>query len=145
MYLSTFWQEIKGNFWKEHKTMDNKGVVEKRRHKRFRSKDFAYAAFRSQSMKIGQIVDISKGGLAFHYIADGDQINGARELEIYLATNGFHMKDIPFNTVSDFVLPSEFPLSTIIMRRRGVQFGELSKFQETQLGYLLENHTVGEV
>jgi len=125
--------------------MDSKGVIEKRKHKRFRSKEFAYAAFRSQNMKIGQIVDISKGGLAFHYIADGDQINGARELEIYLAVNGFHMEAVPFNTVSDFVLPNEFPLSTVIMRRRGVQFGGLTKFQKTQLGYLLENHTVGEV
>jgi hypothetical protein len=125
--------------------MGSKEVIEKRKHKRFRSKESAYAAFGSDTMKIGQIVDISMGGLAFHYIADGDQINGARELEIYLASNGFHMEDVPFNTVSDFVLPSEFPLTTIIMRRRGVQFGELTQFQETQLGYLIQNYTVGEV
>jgi hypothetical protein len=125
--------------------MDSKKVVEKRKHKRFRSKDLAYAAFGSKAMKIGQIIDISLGGLAFQYIADGDQINGARELEIYLATNGFHIKDIPFNTISDIALPKEFSLSTIIMRRRGVQFGMLTKFQKTQLGYLIEYHTVGEV
>jgi hypothetical protein len=56
--------------------MDSKKVVEKRKHKRFRSKDLAYAAFGSKAMKIGQIIDISLGGLAFQYIADGDQITG---------------------------------------------------------------------
>jgi hypothetical protein len=125
--------------------MDSKEVLEKRRHQRFRSKESAYAAFGSETLKVGQIVDISMGGLAFHYIADGSQINGARELEIYLAGNGFHMTEVPFNTISDFAIPSEFPLSTIIMRRRGVQFGELNQLQESQLGFLIQNYTVGEV
>jgi len=124
--------------------MDSEEVIEKRRHKRFRSKESAYAAFGNHAMKIGHIVDISMGGLAFHYIADGDQINGACELEIYLAHNGFHMSEVPFNTVSDFMLPSEFPISTIVMRRRGVQFGELSEQQVSQLGYLIQNYTEGE-
>ena len=125
--------------------MESEEVIEKRRHKRFRSKESAYASFGNHAMKIGQIVDISMGGLAFHYIADGDQINGSRKLEIYLAHNGFHMREVPFNTISDFILPSEFPISTIIMRRRGVQFGELSEQQVSQLGYLIQNYTEGEV
>ena len=125
--------------------MDSKEVVEKRKHMRFRSKDHAYAAFRSHTIKTGQIVDISKGGLAIHYIADGDQINDSHELEIYFANNGFHMKEVPFNTISDFELTSEFRFSSIIMRRRGVQFGELNQFQVSQLGYLIQNYTVGEV
>jgi len=124
--------------------MDSKEVVEKRKHKRFRSQDLAYAAFESDTLKIGQIVDISMGGLAFHYIADGDPINESRELEIYLASNSLHMKEVPFNTISDFELTSEFPFRFIIMRRRGVQFGELTQFQEAQLGYLIQNYTVGE-
>ncbi len=124
--------------------MEGKEPFEKRKHKRFRLKDLTYAAFGSRAMKIGQIVDISMGGLAFHYIADGDQINNVHELEIYLATNGFHMTEVPFTTVSDFLLPSEFPLSTIIMRRCGVQFGELNEQQVSQLGYLIQNHTLGE-
>ena len=124
--------------------MDSEEVIEKRRYKRFRSKESAYAAFGNHAMKIGQIVDISMGGLALHYIADGEQINESQELEIYMAHNGFHMTDVPFNTISDFALPSEFPLTTIIMRRRGVQFGELSELHISQLGYLLQNYTEGE-
>jgi len=125
--------------------MDGKGVADKRKHKRFRSQDLAFAAFGSHSKEIGQIMDISRGGLAFLYISDGDQINESRELEIYLANNGFHLKEVPFNTISDFELTSEFPLSSIIMRRRGVQFGELTQDHVSLLGYFIQNHTVGEV
>ena len=126
--------------------MGNKEIIEKRRHKRFRSIESAYAAFGSEALKIGQIVDISMGGLAFHYMADGDHINGARELEIYLTHNhGFHMTEVPFNTVSDFVIPNEFPYTTIVMRRRGVEFGELNETQVSQLGFLIQNYTEGEI
>ncbi len=125
--------------------MDGKGVAVKRKHKRFRSQDLAFAAFGSQSMEISEIIDISKGGLAFRYISDGNQVNKSRELEIYLANNRFHLKEVPFNTISDFELTSEFPLSSIIMRRRGVQFGKLTQDQVSQLGYFIQNHAVGEV
>jgi len=125
--------------------MDSKELVDKRKHKRFRSQDLAFAAFGSHIKEIGQIMDISMGGLAFRYIADGDQLNESHELEIYLANNGFHLKEVPFNTISDFELTSEFPLSSIIMRRRGVQFGELPQTRVSQLEYFIQNHTVGEV
>jgi len=125
--------------------MDSKEIVDKRKHTRFRSQDLAFAAFGSHSKEIGEIIDISMGGLAFLYIADGDQINESRELEIYLAKDDFHLKEVPFNTISDFELPNEFPTSSIIMRRRGVQFGDLRQDQVSQLGYFNRNHTVGEV
>jgi len=125
--------------------MDSKEIVDKRKHTRFRSQDLAFAAFGSHSKEIGEIIDISMGGLAFLYIADGDQINESRELEIYLAKDDFHLKEVPFNTISDFELPNEFPTSSIIMRRRGVQFGDLRQDQVSQLGYFIRNHTVGEV
>jgi len=125
--------------------MDSKEVVDKRKHKRFRSQDLAFVALGSHSREIGQIIDISRGGLAFRYIADGDRLNESRELEIYLAKYGFHLEKVPFNTISDFELTSELPLSSIIMRRCGVQFGELTQDQVSQLGYFIQNHTVGEV
>jgi len=125
--------------------MDGKGIANKRKHTRFRSQDLAFAAFGAYSKEIGEIIDISMGGLAFLYIADGDQINESRELEIYLANNGFHLKEVPFTTISDFELTSEFPTSFIIMKRCGVQFGELTQTQVSQLGYFIQNHTVGEV
>lgn len=125
--------------------MDSKEVVDKRKHKRFRSQDLAFAAFGSNSKEIGEIIDISRGGLAFRYISDGDQVNESAELEIYLAKYGFHLEMVPFNTISDFELPNEFPTSSIIMRRRGVQFGELTQDQVSQLGYFIQNHTVGDV
>jgi len=76
--------------------MDSKKVVDNRKHKRFRSQDLAFAAFGSNSKEIGEIIDISdisRGGLAFRYISDGDQINESAELDIYLANNSFNLED----------------------------------------------------
>ena len=76
--------------------MDGKGIANKRKHTRFRSQDLAFAAFGAYSKEIGEIIDISdisRGGLAFRYISDGDQINESAELDIYLANNSFNLED----------------------------------------------------
>lgn len=125
--------------------MDRKELVEKRKHRRFCLKDLAFAAFGSHAKGIGKIIDISRGGLSFRYIADGDQLNESFELEIYLANNGFHLKEVPSKTISDLEITSEFPTSSITMRRCGVQFGELTQNQVSQLECFIQNHTVGEV
>jgi len=124
--------------------MDTTEVADKRKHTRFRPQDLAFAAFRSHAMKIGDIIDISRGGLAFCYISNGDQVTESGELEIFVAKYGFHLEKVPFTTISDFELPNEIPTSSIIMSRCGVQFGELTKTQVSQLGYFIQNHTVGE-
>jgi hypothetical protein len=87
--------------------MDRKELVGKRKHKRFRSQDLAFAAFGPHVKEIGQIVDISRVGLAFRYIAYGDQLNESCELEVYLANNGFHLKKVPFKTISDIEIASD--------------------------------------
>ena len=59
---------------------DNK---ERRSFKRFRAKEGAFAVLRPQCTKLGQIVDISEGGLAFHYASTGNQKNGEHEVDIF--------------------------------------------------------------
>lgn len=124
-----------------------KEVDERRKHKRFQVQNGAFAVFTAFSwphstQKLGQIIDIGMGGLAFSYIASEEPSNGSLELSIFLAENRFHLRNIPFETISD-VETNEVPFSSITMKRSGVQFGELTPNQISQLKYFISNHTIG--
>ena len=45
-----------------------KRTIERRRHKRYKAVEGAYAAISPHSHKLGQVIDISMGGLSFKYI-----------------------------------------------------------------------------
>jgi hypothetical protein len=118
-------------------------VVERRKHKRFHAKDGTFAVLRPQwpySTKIGQIIDISMGGLAFSDVAGEDQPNRSYELDILLAEHSFHLTKIPFETIWDQEA-EQLPSSTLSMRRCGVQFGELTRNQKSQLEYFVWHYT----
>jgi hypothetical protein len=84
------------------------------------------------------------GGLAFTYITSEEPPNVSLELSIFLAWNRFHLRRIPFETISD-AETNEVPFSSINMKRSGVQFGELTPSQISQLKYFIRNYTTGEV
>lgn len=128
---------------------NNKEVVERRKHKRFQVKENAFVVFEAQSRphsttKVGQITDISIGGLAFRYFASEEQSNGSFELGIFLAYNGFHLRQIPFEAIWD-VETEKVRTSSITVRKSGVQFGEMTHDQISGLEYLIQNHSKAEV
>jgi hypothetical protein len=119
--------------------------VERRKHRRFQAQDGALVALRLHVSKlVGQIVDISKGGLAFRYIDIGDRPRGSFQLDILLEKSGFLLEKVPAKTISDSEMPEESPYSSTTTRRQGVQFGELTNNQKSQLEYFIRNHTVGQ-
>jgi hypothetical protein len=118
---------------------------ERRQDPRYRAQDFAFAVFRAHVSKLGQIMDISRSGLAFRYIAAKEWSNGLFEIDIFLADNGFYLYNLSVRTISDFEIANETALSSVAMRRRGMQFVELNQSQTYQLDYFIQNHTVGEV
>ena len=81
-----------------------KEMVERRKHKRFKVQGSAFVVLGAppwpHSTKVGQIIDMSMHGLAFSYIADEGQSNSSFELGIFLADNSFHLRQIPFETIS---------------------------------------------
>ena len=114
---------------------------ERRKHKRFKAAQGAYAVLGPEKSKLGQIKDISMGGLAFQYLADEARPNGAGELDIIIRQNNYSIKNIPIQTVSDFELTRENAFSTIRLRQQGVQFGKLTSDQTSQLEFILKHHT----
>ncbi|MDM7918281.1 MAG: PilZ domain-containing protein [Methanosarcina sp.] len=109
--------------------MDEQNQKEQRVHERFRVKDGVFAVIRKDNdtkLTVGQIIDISQGGMSFKYLANSEPIDGVHKLDIYSSGNGAQLKDITFRVVTDFRMDSPFPFSTVFMRRGGLQFQDMS-------------------
>ena len=120
--------------------------AEQRKQKRFRVKQGAFAGLGHQFRPVGQIIDISTGGLSFRYVASKDRTNGSSTLKIALTTDSsFHFDKVPVIPVWDLAIPSAFSGGSITMRQSGVQFGELTVDQKFDLGYFIQKHTADEV
>ena len=119
--------------------------TERRRKKRFKAAEGAFAALVNHHSKLGQIQNISTAGLAFSYIEDQVQSDDAHELKIIIGNRGLYLDKIPFRKIFDFEIDSEYSFSSIKMRQIGLQFGELTAEQQNRLHDFIRKHTVGEV
>ena len=115
-----------------------------REHLRFRAKDLTFVKLVSGSdVDVAQMTDISKGGLSFRYFLDEKQPQDYSDLGIFMSDNDFAIDQILFETVSNTVSNSS-QFSSIVMKRCGVQFKNLTAEQTSMLEYYLLNHTMGE-
>lgn len=120
-----------------------KRTIERRRNKRYKAVEGAYAAISPNSHKLGQIIDVSMGGLSFKYIdTSGDQAgNGQLQDEsIFLSSMGYYVGDLPFKTVSDYEVTNAPSFSSMKVRKRHVKFSDLSFKQLFDLDYYLRNN-----
>ncbi len=122
---------------------------ERRKHKRFQSKTKTFAAFfgPDSNRKIGEIINMSTGGIAFRYLNYEKQPYGIIssdtpvELDIFWNGDGYSMGTVPVKTISDSVLSELSPLSCIAMRHCRMKFTELTRYQEMQLEHFIEKHS----
>ena len=128
-----------------NRTKNHLRAVDKRRFRRFQAPQNAFALLRGPDGRLGQIIDISKGGLAFRYVGNGAQPKRSFQMDIFLANNGFRMEKVSFRTVSDFEVSKQGLANSVIMRRRGVQFDELNQEDASRLDYFIENYALGAV
>jgi hypothetical protein len=117
---------------------------EQRIHKRFQVQEGVFVLIRNDSSILGQIKNISRGGLAFTYIANGEKVNELFDVDIFLRDYGFYLKDVPSKKVADFHVNNKLPFSSFIIRQIGVQFGELKKSQLLQLDNFIQKYTKNE-
>ena len=116
---------------------------ELRFHKRFGASQGTLAAFltpaRQSLIKLGHIIDISKGGLSMRYIGVEDEEWEVPELLILgKETCHIHLSPLPVRIVYDFELTDE-SAGLLLVKRCGVEFGDLTSRQE----YLLDEFLAG--
>ncbi len=125
--------------------------MERRKHKRFKVQKGVYVTLKVQkgvyvTLKdlyyiIGQLVDISKGGGAFLYVANGERINGRFNIDLFSGTDAINLRNMPFKTISDFSQNNEPPIAYGKVRRCGGQFDNLTQTQKSQLDYFIKSYT----
>ena len=118
-------------------------IVERRKHKRFRTLQDSYVAVRPAYLKLGRVIDIGLGGLTFRYMAEEHPPDLSSQLDIFLASQDFYLDNVPFETISDSQAGA-ISFSSVSMRDCSVQFRELTAYQSGRLKYFIENHTIGE-
>ena len=125
-----------------------KRTVERRKNKRYKAVEGAYAAISPNSHKLGQIIDVSMGGLSFKYIDTSNDDTGDRQVQeetIFLSSMGYYVGDLPFKTISDYEVTNAPSFSSMKVRKRHVQFADLSFKQLFDLDYYLRNNVSEQV
>ena len=121
--------------------------AERRKHKRFQIKIRTFAAFfgPDSNRKIGEIINMSTGGMAFRYLNYEKEPYGIIssdnpvELDIFWNGDGYSLGKVPVKTISDSVISQISPISFIAMRHCRMKFIELTPFQELQLEHYIKN------
>ena len=101
----------------------------------------AFAVMRSKPAKIGQIVNISRGGLVFQY---SQEVQGSAKpscLDILLADCRYYLNSLNFEMVADVPSPGEFEFNSVKTGLLSGKFKDLTVFQKKQLNHFLKNHT----
>lgn len=119
--------------------------IDRRQYPRYRVNDGAYAALSPDSTIMGQIVDISRGGLCFRYIVHREQAMESVATHIFVGDNGFYLEKMPYRIVEDEPLENSSSFFSLMMRQRRVQFSNLTPNQLAQLDYFLFNRTRGKI
>lgn len=120
----------------------NKPAAERRKHRRFATKDIAFAIIRSDGEEeLGQIINISMGGLVFQYFIGNREFQKAERLDVLLADSGVHVENIRFKVVDDYELVNELPFSSITKREQRVFFSALDEIQQKELDSFIKRHT----
>ena len=115
--------------------------VEKRRHHRLQTIDGIYAIINYKPTIFGQIINISKDGMAVRYSSNGRQLNVPSESDVFIIDSNFYIEKIQIKIVSDFEIGDKLPFSSQKNRQRCFQFGKMKSSQHFQLDYLLQNYT----
>lgn len=116
--------------------------IERRKHKRLKAKKGVFAVLKSDITKLGQIINISKKGLTFRYIPNGEKSNGSFEVDIFIFGNDFYLKKVPARIVLDRDIDNKVSFSSLPMRQLSMQFGEMMPEQKSKLAFFLEKHTL---
>jgi hypothetical protein len=117
-------------------------LVEGRQHNRVKVDDGGFAQLPHGFPVLGQIIDISRGGLAFRYVASEARTNGSAVLNILTTDRRFRLEKIPAKIIRDSAMPEEFSFGSITLRHCAVQFGDLTPSQKLDLEHFIRSNTL---
>jgi hypothetical protein len=117
-----------------------KPVSERRKYKRFQARNGALVIIKPSDIGAGRLIDIGMGGLTFECVTTQVPSTESTRLDIIAADIAFRLYELPCQCIWSLMIHS-VPTSTLHKRRCGVQFGELTQSQSSQLEYFIQNFT----
>jgi len=90
---------------------------------------------------IGQIINISKNGLSFQYVARRDRSVASSTLHVSTTDQTFNLDMIPVRVVRDVAIPGSFSSGAISLRICCVEFGDLEDYQIFALQYFIQKYS----
>jgi hypothetical protein len=124
--------------------MGKKQIVERRKDERFQTGKNTYAVLRARGSKLGRVIDISKGGLAFRYVSVGERLKGPLELDLLSHQYDYRIDKIPIKIITDLELANKKAFKSTTLKRVGVQFGKLTREQKSKIEHFIKDHAVDE-
>jgi len=110
-----------------------RGFVERRKHPRLKTiGDHAMVVLPEEAL-VGELVDISMGGLAFYYSALPLREEPRPQSGTLVGNDDLWLQEFPIQTVQDFVVKIPVFSKRPVLRRRCLSFGPLSDHQESLL------------
>ncbi len=116
-------------------------ILERRKHKRFD----AYSGVFAVNSHFGLIVNISLGGLAFRYVDKGEWGDAEIDSGALFGEDDLWINDIPIKNISECVANDGVACKSTTVKRRSVQFGELTPDQQKLLESFIWVNTKGAV
>ena len=98
------------------------------------------AVYNSRPVRLGEIDNISMGGLVFHHVDNKLQLSLVSVLDILLAECGFYLAGIRYKTISDTALDRNDPGGPVKMRQFRLQFQNLNRNQFSELKEFIISH-----
>ena len=126
--------------------LDGEMFEEKRKFKRFKGKEGAFAAFikPNELVNMGQIQDISLGGLCVRYLATNESQGGHSAIKIFGTNDRFiHVDRVQCRIVYDHEVP-EGSWEQISTRRCGVEFENLTDKHVSLLQEFMDSFSIDE-
>lgn len=117
----------------------NTAPAERRQHQRFKAPEKTLAITPSI---IGQIVDISAGGCELKYIDNNGKLAQEGAMDILMNDKGFYMEQLPI-AMAWQDRPASSALSTIVIRKVGLRFANLTPNQRERIDYFIKNYAIG--
>jgi len=114
--------------------------MERRRHPRYKMLDVAAVV---GDRRLGHVLDMSMGGIAFSYIQMQAHEDEGIELGIIFGRDGKYLEKLPAEVVDDCVLSHGPPHHPVVIRRRSMRFRDLTSEQRQLLAEFISQHSQG--
>ncbi len=119
-------------------------MTDRRKFFRSKVKDGIFAILRPQFEQLGQIIDISLGGLSFGYCATGGEKEYPAECDIFMAGEGVYLERIPIKSVSEYRMGKKSLKGSLPLIRCSVQFDQLAGPQVSKVEAIIKKCALDE-